>query len=181
MKYILFKSWSNHCLRGRGRKIAHKRRHKEEEGVDDRAVTTYSIDYMDLTEEDDAEERHGGSGTARGSTTLAQPIIVVVDRKTGATRQWRHLDCDKNCSRHGRDGIRGIDIVPEGRQRVGLAGVQRQVIAARSEETLPMNSLVGESQSNGRVANAVPGVQGLIRTLQEALERRLTTKLSHTT
>ena len=44
-------------------------------GVDDRAVTTYSIEYMYFAEEGNAEERDAGEGTVRGSTTL--------DRKTG--------------------------------------------------------------------------------------------------
>ena len=35
-----------------------------------------------------------------------------------------------------------------------------------------MNSPVGETQSNGRAENAVQRVQGLIRTLKGALERR---------
>ena len=64
LTHIPFRCWCNHCLRGRGRRSAHKRR----DGVDDRAVTTYSIDYMYLTE---------------GSATLGRPIIVGVDTETG--------------------------------------------------------------------------------------------------
>ena len=59
---------------------------------------------------------------------------------------------------------------------MATADVQRQVVAVRPGETAPMNSPVGESQSNGRVENAVQRVQGLIRTLKGALERRLNTK-----
>ena len=62
-------------------------------------------------------------------------------------------------------------------QEVAIADVQRQVVAVRSGETVPMNSSVGESQSNGRVENAVQRVQGLIRTLKDALERRLNTRI----
>ena len=36
---------------------------------------------------------------------------------------------------------------------------------------------MGESQSNGRVENAVQRVQGLIRTQKDALERRLNTRI----
>ena len=76
--------------------------------MNDRGVTTYSIGHMYLTEEDYAEERDAGEGTARGSTTLGRPIIVGVDKKTGEStrttselqRQWRPLDCDKDCSKH---------------------------------------------------------------------------------
>ena len=40
-----------------------------------------------------------------------------------------------------------------------------------------MNSPVDESQSNGRVENAVQRVQNLIRTLKDALEKRLNTRV----
>ena len=47
-------------------------------------------------------------------------------------------------------------------QEVAVVDVQRQVVAVRSSETLPMNSPVGESLSKGRVEMEVPRVQGLI-------------------
>ena len=53
------------------------------EGVDDRAVTTYSMDDMYFTAEGNAKERDAGEGTVRGSTTLRRPIIVGMDKKTG--------------------------------------------------------------------------------------------------
>ena len=40
-------------------------------------------------------------------------------------------------------------------QEVATAGVQGQVVAVRSGETVPVNSAVGESPSNGKVENAV--------------------------
>ena len=52
LTHIPFRSWCNHCQRWRGRRKTHKRKPNEGEGVDDRALTTYSIDYMYLTEED---------------------------------------------------------------------------------------------------------------------------------
>ena len=48
-------------------------------------------------------------------------------------------------------------------QEVAIADVQRPEVAVRWGETMPMNSPEGESQSNGRVENAVQRVQGLIR------------------
>ena len=62
-------------------------------------------------------------------------------------------------------------------QEAAIADVQRQVVAVRSGETVPMNSPVDESQSNGRVENAVQRVQNLIRTLKDALEKRLNTRV----
>ena len=42
LTHIPFSSWCNHCWRRRGRRSAHKRRHDEGGGVDDRAVATYT-------------------------------------------------------------------------------------------------------------------------------------------
>ena len=72
------------------------------EGVDDKAVTTYSIDYMYLTEEDNAEERE------MEEKARSEHDIWTTDHRGGQedwkrTRtpgemqgQWRPLDCDKN-------------------------------------------------------------------------------------
>ena len=76
---------------------------------------------------------------------------------------------------HCKVRIRGT--VLKAYQEVAIADVQRQVVAVRPGETLPMNSPVGESQSNGRVESTVQIVHGLIRTLQDALERRLNTRI----
>ena len=81
------------------------------------------------------------------------------------------MDCDTNRSGHRRVGVLKAD------QEVAIADVQRQVVALRLGETVPVNSLVGESQSNGRDENAVQRVQGLIRTPKDALERRLNTRI----
>ena len=56
LTHIPFRSWCNHCLRGRGR----RRRHNEGGGGDDKAMTTYSIDFMYLTEEARGDESGGG-------------------------------------------------------------------------------------------------------------------------
>ena len=132
-----------------------------------RAVTTFSIDHMYLTEEED--ERDAEECTARGSTTLGRPIIVGADRKTEwrSTRtpsemqsQWRPLDCDKNCSRHQRVGIQGIESGPEGRPRSGHCRRTEEMVPVRPGETVPMKRSVGESQEqrqSGERSSESPG------------------------
>ena len=183
LSHIPFRSWCNPCLRGRGRS-AHWRRRCVGEGVDGRAVTTFCMDYMYLIEEDNAEERDGGARTARGGTTLGRPTIVGVDRKTGGVHAhqvkstgsgdpWiKRIAADIEELGHGGRGV-----VLKANQEVAITDVQRQAVAVRSDETVPMNSFVGESQSNDRVENAVQRVQGFIRTLEDALERRLNTRI----
>ena len=50
-------------------------------------------------------------------------------------------------------------------QEVAIADVQRQVVAMSLGETMPTNSSVGESQSNGRIYNATQRVQVFLSTL----------------
>ena len=154
------------------------------EKEDNRAVTTYSFDYMYLTEEVKEDERDADEGSARGSTTLGRPIIVGVDKKTRGV----HVHQVK-CEGSGDPWIAtriaahilelrygGSRVVLKADQEVAIPDEQRQVVAARSDETVPMNSPVGESQSNGRLENAVQRVHGLIRTPKDALVRRLNTR-----
>ena len=166
-----FRSCCSHCQRGRGRRSAQKRRHNEGDGMDDRAVTSYSIDHLYLTEEDNAVERKG-AGIARGNTTLGRPIIGSWDRKSGCVRAhqvkcegsgdpWIGTSTAEDIEKLGFGGSR---VVLKADQEVAITDVQRQVVAVRWGETVPMTSRVGESQSNGREENAVRIVQVLIRT-----------------
>ena len=158
-----FGSWCNRCLRGRGRRTAQKRTHNERKGVDSRAVTTYSIDCMYLMEKGKEDERDAEEGTASGSPTLVRSIIVGVDWKTGGgtrtpkemQRQWRPWIATRIAADIEELGYWRSRVVLKADQEVATADVQRQVVAASLGETVPMNSPVGESQSNGRVKNAV--------------------------
>ena len=95
--------------------------------------------------------------TVRGSTTLGRLVIVGVDRKTGGlhTHQVKckgsgdtwiatRIAADLAELGHGRSRV-----VLKADQELAIADAQRQVVAVRSGETVPMNSPVGESQSNG--------------------------------
>ena len=114
-------------------------------------MTTYSIDYMYFIEEDDTEERDGGAGTARGSTMLGRPIIVGVDRKTGGVHAHQ-VKC-----KGSRDPWIATRIAAD-IEELGCAG-SRVVRKANQEE-------------------AIADVQRQkIRTLKDALERRLNRRI----
>ena len=51
------------------------------------------------------------------------------------------------------------------------------VIEARAESTIPENSPVGESQSNGLVERAVRSTKDQIRTLKLALQKRISCRI----
>ena len=130
---------------------AHKRRHNEGEGVDDRAITTYSIDYMYLTEKRQCRGERWSSKNGQ-----RKHDVGMTDHRGRGQGDWsakaaatpgllQELQRDMGRSR----------VVLKADQEVALADVQRQVVAARLGETVPMNCPVGESQRTGRVENAV--------------------------
>ena len=72
-------------------------------------------------------------------------------------------------------GYGGSSLVLKADQEVAIADVQRQKVAARSGETVPINSPVGESRNNGRAENAVQRTRsdqnGRCRTDHKTCER----------
>ena len=58
-------------------------------------------------------------------------------------------------------------------QEPAIADVQRAVIAKRGNAlTIPVNSPVGDSQTNGRVENAIKKVRNMVKTILSSLESR---------
>ena len=140
LTHIPFRSWRDNCLRGRGRRSAHKRRHSEGDRVDNRAVTTCGTDYMYLTEEGKEDQRDAEEGTARRSTTLRRPNIVGVDRKTGGIHAHQ-VKCKGSgdpwiatgiAADREELGYEGINLFLTADQEVTIADVRRQVVAVRS-------------------------------------------------
>ena len=141
--------------------------------MDDRAATTYRY----LTEAGNVEKRDAGEGTVRGSRTLG-----ATDHRGRGQEDWSTRTRSDPRSAKGTGavieefGYGGSRVVLKADQEVASADVQGQVVAASSGETVPANSPVGESLSNGRAENAGQSVQCLIRTLTDALESRMNTR-----
>ena len=63
--------------------------------------------------------------------------------------------------------------MPLSDQEPAFVDVQRAVIAKRGNAlTIPVNSPVGDSRSNGRVENAIKKVRNMVKTILSSLESR---------
>ena len=107
------------------------------------------------------------------------PIVVGVDRKTGGVHAHQ-VKCTGSgdpwtTTRIAADveelGYRGAD------EEVATADVQRQVVAVRSGETVPMNSSVDNRRGMAELRTQFRECRVLIRTLNDVLERRLNTRI----
>ena len=124
---------------------------------------------MYLTEEDKENERDMGASEARRSVALGQTRGLHAHQLKckGSSDPWI---VTANIEELGYGGSR---VILKADQEGAIADVQKFVVAFELGETVPWNIPVGESQSNGKIKTAIHRVQGLIRTLQDALEKRL--------
>ena len=58
----------------------------------------------------------------------------------------------------------------KGDQEASILALQQEVQRLRTGRSIPINSPVGESESNGRVENAIRRVQDKVRTLRAQIE-----------
>ena len=172
-----FRDWCEVCVSGRGRRD-HHRRGTEEAETDVGSMSTYSIDYMYLTEN---MELIKGEEADRRKLKLGRPILVGHDRKTGGINAHqvpvKGIGDGWPAKRVIMDieelGYAGTPINLKCDQENPIVAVQRRVMQDRRAPTTPKHSAVGESQSNGAIENAVKRVQGQLRTLKFALEKRM--------
>ena len=70
-------------------------------------------------------------------------------------------------------GYGGAPVRTKSNQEPAIVDVQRAVIAERGNApTILVNSPVGDSQSNGRVGNAIKKVRNMVKTILSSLESR---------
>ena len=76
-------------------------------------------------------------------------------------------------------GYRGADIRTKCDQEPAITEVQQRLAVLRKgSRTVPVNSPVGDSKSNGRVENSIKRIQGMIRTLRHCLESKIGIRVS---
>ena len=180
LTHIPYRSWCVHCVRGAGRSDPH-RGSKDDKDAEDRenAISTWSMDYCFMT--DNAEMLTKKEMEQAGWERVKDTVIVCDDRRTGGVRA--HLVCAKGASdawvagKIKSDmedfGYGGVPIRLKTDQEPAIVDLQRAIISKREGAvTLPVNSPVGDSQSNGRVENAIKRVRNLVKVLKSNLEAR---------
>ncbi len=150
LTHIPFRDWCVHCCKGKSRRNPHRTNKAKAEEDEASAVTTVSMDYTYITEKGKLGDRESKDGT--------KPIMVIYDRKTktimghvasskGASDDWL---VKKIITDIEDMGYAGTKILLKNDQEPAILEVQQKIMAGRSAETVPKNSEVGESQSNGR-------------------------------
>ena len=170
ISHVPFREWCSACVRGRGKSVRHKLVDKSED-----LYPVISVDYGFFGTQDDPLSKDIGSSKL--------PILVVKDRRS--KRIWSHPVPEKGADNPYAYQCLVRDLEETGYKRVCLKEDQEPAIKAVAKaaatawcgEVVPENSPMRESKSNGEVERAVQEVQGLARTLKEALEQRLQSEI----
>ena len=181
--HLPFRDWCTHCIKAKSRNDPHKIETdvmKEEELRDD-AISTVSFDYSYFNDKLGKMTKEEYNEALSKGEKMNRPMIVVEDRETGTI--VAHMCSQKGpgdkwiVRRIGKDleemGCGGARIILKCDQENPIAAVQQEVIKNRPDvATVPRHSPVGESQSNGRVENAIRRVQEQVRAFYDQLKAR---------
>ena len=142
-------------------------------------MTTWSIDYAFMIDNGDlcTKEEMERVGWDKTRDT----VLVSEDLATGGIRA--HLVSAKGNGHPWiagkiKDDIEefgygGAPVRIKSDQEPAIVDVQRAVTAKRGNApTIPVNSPVGDSQSNGRVENAIKKVRNMVKTILSSLQSR---------
>ena len=156
---------------GAGRSNAHRRRARQDEEERGQHITTWSIDYAFMIDSGDSCAREEMERVGWDKTR--DTALVSEDLATGGIRA--HLvsaneNGDTWIAGKTKDDIEefgycGAPVRIKSDQEPTIVDVQRAVIAKRGNApSVPVKSLVGDSQSNGRVENAIKRVRNMVKT-----------------
>jgi len=158
ISHLPYRSWCSHCVRGRGRTLAH-RRIQESDEVKARRRPVVAIDYFYLG--------------ARSEETL--PLLAMLDES-----MERLFSIAMPCKGVGHQYCNAIVV-----KLMRCLGLQNAILRSDGERALVAlrqavqevlvdvgseDAVKGESATNGPIENAVGRLQGQARTLKSSLE-----------
>ena len=157
--HLPFRSWCEHCVRGKAQSHPHWQKDKEDTGI-----PTISWDYMYIKDDEVAP--------SEGDT----PIVVWKDSNSKGAMAFavpNKGDCEYAVRRGSQDvnKILGYNrMCFKGDQEPALRTMMGNTKILCGDQCTLDDTPVGDSQSNGDVESAIKGIQGQFRTMRGDLE-----------
>ena len=154
--HVPFRSWCKACVMGKGVNSAHFKTNREEE----QSVTTVSMDYAFMTNDDVKDSEQG-----------YMPILVMLDRNTGKLNA--NVVPTKGINPYAvKKAVQNINLLGYSKivlkcdQEPAIVSLRDAIKRELGTTTVPEESPVGESQSNGEVEGAIKLIKAQIRTMR---------------
>jgi hypothetical protein len=169
MSHLPYRSWCRHCVRGKGKELAHKKANRETE------MHEFHFDWAFPGEEEPRKTLTVMVGRLRNQRMTMSTVAPT--KTTGEFIAKRIVAFLREC------GCEMVDVVLKADQEPVMESIFKAVARERAAKgamrTVIENSPKGESQSNGVVERAVEAVEGMMRVMRSAIEERLKVKLSY--
>ena len=171
-----YRSWCSYCVRGRGKKMAHRRGDREDKPAD---VPRACMDYFYMSTGD---EEVG-----------ANPIFVMVDEGSGekyaraagskgvgdqGEHDWLIKDACAELRAWGHPGGGENRLILKSDGEASIVALRSALAKFHGGQVVPETSAKGESQSNGVVEEAGKTIREFVRVLKEQMEDRAGMTLS---
>jgi len=185
LTHVPFRSWCEHCVRGRGRRKVHRRAKKKDKDEELENVTKVYIDfYYNGLREDGGAIADDEEAEIKGDS----PGIVLYDDKTKAVASW--IMSSKSVTKGGPNdwvpkaiseeisqwGYRNRKVILVSDGEAAVLRLKERITDERDAETVPEESPVGEHQAN-LAENAVRRVRDQTRSILSQLESDVGGKL----
>ena len=165
--HLEYRSWCPHCVAGKGISNQHR---QNLDGHSGELGPTVSLDYCFMTADEEEEDMRailvGYDHQKSGFWALP------VERK-GAQEEVVKWIVDKI----DEAGYAGMAVTIKSDQEPAMIALKQAIAVRRKAETIPIESPVRESKSNGRIERAIRTWQAQFRTMRHHLESRIAEKL----
>ena len=165
--HLPYRSWCPHCVRGKARRRAHRRKRRKVRG----GIPVISVDYMWMKgKKGDGDEEKKGN-----------PILVMHCRDTKLT--WARVVLRKGVDPYSIKVMSDMILFTGHKKLIlksdGESSIKALKEAVKNSSNFSMGvevSPVGDSKANGEIERAIRTVQGQVRTLKSALDEHYKTE-----
>ena len=166
--HLHYRSWCEHCVAGKARLAQHRVQPADRE----RLGITVSADYAFMVSEE-AEEGMQPTLIMFDDDELAFWALEVQQKGVTEAITKYVVDVLK------QSGYRGVKITMKTDQEASIMALKKAVAATRVGETVPIESPVRASKSNGMMEGAVKLWQEQLRTIKHFTEAKMKLSLIH--
>ena len=179
--HMPYRAWCEFCVRGRGKKMAHRSKDDDEKAMDEIKVPRVSMDYFFMSAEDQKAHQN--------------PIIVMVDESTGdkyaravaqkglgkeKEMEWLVKDMQEELQSWGHTGGAHSRLILKSDNEKAIIAVRDALAKMHGGLVTVEAPARGESQSNGMVEEAGKTIREFARVYKEQIEAKAEMKLKPT-
>ena len=162
--HLQYRDWCSHCVAGKARSSQHVTKDSEEESLG----VTWNADYAFMGGEYNEAEEGMQASLIMFDDDKESFWAVGADEKGATDAMVKY-----GVGTMEQSGYNGEKVTFKTDQEPSILALKNSISASRIGETVPIESPVRASKSNGKMENAIKIWQGQLRTIKHYVESRM--------